>query len=243
MADGTRMNQMAENIVVLKKTVEKNEKVLEKIEKRLEQSDLQVRNQISEIRQDINMKFGEIMKNLAYLTQVAEKGKSSLETKHGEPLIVEANAGDSRDQMEESFNHLSHHNAHNNDEFAMIPEIESMELQWGHPVHEHADEHLDLSIDQIKKSRKEVQQAVDPGKKQFLLGFTKLGFLNKNQDVLVLDKLSNLNHHLFDESSQPSCKDLLEDEFVKKKLCCFQEWPLMEVNVIFFKHRWRWKLG
>jgi hypothetical protein len=145
-------------------------------------------------------------------------------------------------EEEDSFNHLGHHDAHNNDAIAMIPVIESRELQRRHPVHEHADERLDLSIEQIKKSRKEVQQVADPGKKQFILGFTKLMFLNKNQDLLVLDKLFNLKHHLFDESSQPSFKDLLEDEFVKMKLCCFQERPLMEVNVIFFKHRWRWKV-
>ncbi|KAE7998070.1 hypothetical protein FH972_002648 [Carpinus fangiana] len=113
------------------------------------------------------------------------------------------------DQMEESFDHLSHHDAHNNDDFAMIPEIESMELQRGHPVPEHEDEHLDLSIEQIKKSRKEVQQAADPGKIQLLLEYRKLEFLNKNQDLLALDKLFNLKHHLLNESSQPSCKDLL----------------------------------
>jgi hypothetical protein len=39
MADGTRMNQMAESIVVLKKNVEKNENLLEKVEKRLEIND------------------------------------------------------------------------------------------------------------------------------------------------------------------------------------------------------------
>jgi hypothetical protein len=42
MADGTRMNQMVESIVVLKKNVEKNEKTLEKVEKRLEINDNQV---------------------------------------------------------------------------------------------------------------------------------------------------------------------------------------------------------
>ena len=42
MADGTRMNQMAESIAMLKKNVEKTEKVLEKVEKKLEMNDLQV---------------------------------------------------------------------------------------------------------------------------------------------------------------------------------------------------------
>ena len=65
MADGMRMNQMAESIVMLKKNVEKNEKVFEKVEKKLKQSDLQVRNQLSKIMQDTSMKFGEMMKNLA----------------------------------------------------------------------------------------------------------------------------------------------------------------------------------
>jgi predicted DNA-binding protein YlxM (UPF0122 family) len=87
MADGTHMNQMAESIAALKKNVEKNEKVLEKVEKKLEQSDLQVKNQISEIMQDINKKFGEMMKNIANLTQVADKGKSCLENKQGEPVL------------------------------------------------------------------------------------------------------------------------------------------------------------
>ncbi|KAB8420575.1 hypothetical protein FH972_024970 [Carpinus fangiana] len=40
------------------------------------------------------MKFEEMMKNLAYLTQATKKKKSSLETKQGEPVIMEANAGD-----------------------------------------------------------------------------------------------------------------------------------------------------
>jgi DNA anti-recombination protein RmuC len=87
MADGTRMNQMAESIVAMKKNVEKNEKVLEKVEKKLEQSDLQVKNQISEIMQDTNKIFGEMMKNIADLTQVAKKGKSYLENKQGEPVL------------------------------------------------------------------------------------------------------------------------------------------------------------
>jgi ribosomal protein S17 len=271
MADGTSMNQMAESIAALKKNVEKNEKVLEKLEKNMELNDLQVKQQICVFMQNTDRKFEEIMKKIAYLTQVAEKGKSSLETKQGEPMIVEANAGDKvhiqelrPDQKEESFYHLSHQDAHNNnDNFAMIPEIESMELQRGHPIHELEDERLDLSIEQIKKSRKEVQQAADPGKIQLLLEYTKLEILNKNQDLLVLDKLFYLKHHLLDESSQPSCKDLLEEAVVKKVLCWIQEQPLMEemeqnsaihiyssfllivyvVNVNFFKHRWRWKLG
>ncbi|KAE8009278.1 hypothetical protein FH972_005725 [Carpinus fangiana] len=53
-------------------------------------NDLQVQNQISEITQDTNMKFNKMLKNIVYLTQVAEKGKSSLETRQGEPVIVEA---------------------------------------------------------------------------------------------------------------------------------------------------------
>jgi hypothetical protein len=90
MADDTQMNQMVESIAMLKKNFENTEKVLEKVEKKLEMNDLQVHNQISEIMQDTNMKFNQMLKNIAYLTQVAEKGKSSLETKQGEPVIVEA---------------------------------------------------------------------------------------------------------------------------------------------------------
>jgi translation initiation factor 2 alpha subunit (eIF-2alpha) len=70
----------------------KNEKVLEKVEKKLKQSDLQVKNQISEIMQDTNKKFGELMKNIAYLTKVVEKGNSSLENKKGGPMLLEASA-------------------------------------------------------------------------------------------------------------------------------------------------------
>ena len=77
MADGTRMNQMAESIAILKKNFEHTEKVLEKVEKKLEMNDLQVQNQISEITQDTNLKFNQMLKNIEYLTQVAEKGKSS----------------------------------------------------------------------------------------------------------------------------------------------------------------------
>jgi hypothetical protein len=70
----------------------KNDKVLEKVEKKLEQSDLQVKNQISKIMQDTNKKFGEMMKNIAYLIEVAEKGNSSLENKKGNHVLLEASA-------------------------------------------------------------------------------------------------------------------------------------------------------
>jgi effector-binding domain-containing protein len=81
MVDGTQMNQMAESIAMLKKIFENIEKVLKKVEKKLEMNDLQRQNQILEITQDTNMKFNQMLKNIAYLTQVAEKGKSSLETR------------------------------------------------------------------------------------------------------------------------------------------------------------------
>jgi hypothetical protein len=64
MAGGTRMNQMAESIAMLKKNFENTEKVLEKVEKKLEMNDLQ----ISEITQDTNMKFNQVLKSIAYLT-------------------------------------------------------------------------------------------------------------------------------------------------------------------------------
>jgi hypothetical protein len=51
------------------------------------------------------MKFEEMMKNLAYLTPVTEKRKSSLETKKGEPVIMEANAGDGVHIQEHHPNH------------------------------------------------------------------------------------------------------------------------------------------
>ena len=57
MADGTRMNQIAESIVILKKNVEKNEKLLEKVEKRLELNDTQVKNQLSDFMQNSDRKF------------------------------------------------------------------------------------------------------------------------------------------------------------------------------------------
>jgi hypothetical protein len=75
MVDGTQMNQMAESIAMLKKNFENIEKVLKKVKKKLEMNDLQVQNQILEITQDTNMKFNQMLKNIAYLTQVAEKGK------------------------------------------------------------------------------------------------------------------------------------------------------------------------
>jgi hypothetical protein len=81
MVDGTQMNQMAKSIAMLKKNFENTEKVLKKVEKKLEMNDLHVQNQILEITQDTNMKFNQMLKNIAYLTQVAEKGKSSLETR------------------------------------------------------------------------------------------------------------------------------------------------------------------
>jgi hypothetical protein len=75
MVDGTQMNQMAESIAMLKKNFENIEKVLKKVEKKLEMNDLQGQNQILEITQDTNMKFNQMLKNIAYLTQVAEKGR------------------------------------------------------------------------------------------------------------------------------------------------------------------------
>jgi hypothetical protein len=79
---------------MLKKNVEKNEKVLEKVDKKLEMTDLQVQNQISNIMQDTNMKFSEMLKNIAYMTQVAKKGKSSLETRQSELVVLEATDAD-----------------------------------------------------------------------------------------------------------------------------------------------------
>jgi hypothetical protein len=81
---------MAESIAMLKKNFENIEKVLKNEEKKLEMNYLQVQNQFSEIMQDTNMKINQMLKNIAYLTQVTEKGKSSLETRQGEPVIVEA---------------------------------------------------------------------------------------------------------------------------------------------------------
>jgi hypothetical protein len=84
------MNQMAESIAMLKKNFENIEKVLKNVEKKLEMNYLQVQNQFSEIMQDTNMKINQMLKNIAYLTQVTENGRSSLETRQGEPVIVEA---------------------------------------------------------------------------------------------------------------------------------------------------------
>ena len=58
--------------------------------------------------QDTNKKFGEMMKNIAYLTEVAEKGNSSLENKQGEPMLLEASA-DNRIHIQE----LQHENGKN----------------------------------------------------------------------------------------------------------------------------------
>ena len=81
MDDGTRMNQMAESILVLKKNVEKIEKLLEKVEKRLEINDNQVKNQLSDFMQNFDRKFEakweELLKSMACLTTAVEKGKST----------------------------------------------------------------------------------------------------------------------------------------------------------------------
>ena len=106
MADGIRMNQMAELIVVLKKNVEKNEKLLEKVEKRLEINDNQVKNQLSDFMQNFDKKFEakweELLKSMACLTMAVEKGKSICDLGNQQHVLVtmEARTDDNIQIME-----------------------------------------------------------------------------------------------------------------------------------------------
>ncbi|XP_059449450.1 uncharacterized protein LOC132180588 [Corylus avellana] len=69
MADGTRMNQMAENIAVIRKQLEKHDKELERVES-------QGKQLCAEMNLSNEKKFEEMMFKLTHLTDIMEKQRS-----------------------------------------------------------------------------------------------------------------------------------------------------------------------
>ncbi|XP_059456454.1 uncharacterized protein LOC132186493 [Corylus avellana] len=80
MADGTRMNQMAENIAGIRKQLEKHDKELERVEN-------QGKQLCADLKQDNEKRFEELMFKLTHLTDVMEKQRSPKALKLGGDTI------------------------------------------------------------------------------------------------------------------------------------------------------------